>query len=484
MMDNLINELKKNELLNKGVDVEDREYINKLKRINEELRKNNIDLENKLREKTRQLEDITVELKDFNIMLEEEINERTKSEETLKERERQFRYAVEEAPVPIMLYYDDGRIRTINKAWVKITGYTSDHIETKLHLDKISESFNSIRDYTEEKKHGNEVLIRTKDGSIKIWDCYLANIGKLQDEHKLLMIVAIDITERKHMESLQKNVEEERKRLYEIREYDRIKTEFFSNISHELRTPINVVFSALQLHELRLKECKCENASMYINKYTNIMKQNCYRLLRLTNNLIDITKIDSGYLDLNEINVNIISTVEDITSSVAAYIENKGLSLIFDTDVEEMVIGCDPDKIERIILNLLSNAVKFTPRGGKIMVSIETSYEDVFIKVKDTGRGIPEAKIKSIFERFIQVDKSLARDHEGSGIGLSLVKCLVELHGGTISVESKENWGTIFTVRLPCKLVQGKDLDENEQCNNESEGYIEKINIEFSDIYN
>ncbi|MDS0526263.1 PAS domain-containing sensor histidine kinase [Clostridium sp. SHJSY1] len=484
-MDNLINELKKNELLKKGLEVEDREYIDKIKRINEELRKSNIDLENKLREKTKQLEEITVELKDFNIMLEEEINERTKSEEALKERERQFRYAVEDAPVPIMLYYDDGRIVTVSKNWVNITGYTSEDIETKDHLEKISKPFKGIfGDNSERKKHSGEVFIKTKDGSMKIWDCYLANIGKMKNEHKLLMIVAIDITQRKHMEELQKNVEEERKRLYEIKEYDRIKTEFFSNISHELRTPINVVFSALQLHELRLKNCKCENASTYMNKYTHIMKQNCYRLLRLTNNLIDITKIDSGYLDLNEVNVNIISTVEDITSSVAEYIENKGLLLIFDTDTEEKIIGCDPEKIERIILNLLSNAVKFTPKGGKIMVSIETSDESVCIKVKDTGRGIPEAKVNSIFERFIQVDKSLARDHEGSGIGLSLVKCLVELHGGRISAKSKENYGTIFIIKLPCKLVQGKALEENEQCNNKSERYIEKINIEFSDIYN
>ncbi|MBD7911008.1 MULTISPECIES: PAS domain-containing sensor histidine kinase [Clostridium] len=491
-MDNLMNELKKSQLKNKDLEIDNKDYVNKIKKINEELIKENTELKSRLREKTKQLEDITVELKDFNIMLEDEINERTKSEEALVERERQFRYAVEEAPVPIMLYTEDGNIIKINKTWTDITGYKIEDIPTISELKKISSELATVLENTmmskfndfQKKKNDGEVCICTSKEGNRIWDFYSACIGTLQYKQKLLMVVAIDITERKQAEELQKSIQEERKRLYEIKEYDRIKTEFFSNISHELRTPINVIFSAVQLHEIKSKECKCKNASLYINKYTGIMKQNCYRLLRLANNLIDITKIDAGYLDLNEVNVNIVSTVEDITTSVAAYIENKGLSLIFDTDVEEKIIGCDPEKIERIILNLLSNAVKFTPSGGKIMVNIETNSENVCIKVKDTGRGIPEEETYSIFERFIQVDKSLARDHEGSGIGLSLVKCLVELHSGTISVKSKEHYGTEFIINIPCKLVEGKALDRSKQCNNKSESYIEKINIEFSDIYN
>lgn len=236
------------------------------------------------------------------------------------------------------------------------------------------------------------------------------------------------------------------------KESDKIKTEFFSNISHELRTPINVIFSALQVQELKQKSCQCKNRNLDCYKYGNIMKQNCYRLLRLVNNLIDITKIDIGYFNINEINIDIISLVENITVSVVDYIENKGLSLIFDTEVEEKIIACDQEKIERIILNLLSNAVKFTDKGGKIMVNIEDGIEKICIRVKDNGRGIPEEKLNSIFERFVQVDKSFTRDHEGSGIGLSLVKSLVELHGGTISVKSSEGNGAEF-IYIPCKLV-------------------------------
>jgi signal transduction histidine kinase len=213
------------------------------------------------------------------------------------------------------------------------------------------------------------------------------------------------------------------------------------------------------------------------------MKQNCYRLLRLVNNLIDITKIDSGYFDINKINNDIVGLVEDITLSIVDYAENRGLSLMFDTDIEEKIIACDPEKIERIIMNLLSNAVKFTGNGGNILVSIEDGEEYIGIRVKDDGRGIPENKLYSIFNRFVQVDKSLTRDHEGSGIGLSLVKSLVELHEGRISVKSEINVGTEFLVELPCKILPQGFLEDTSIRNIIHDNRIEKINIEFSDIY-
>ncbi len=134
-------------------------------------------------------------------------------------------------------------------------------------------------------------------------------------------------------------------------------------------------------------------------------------------------------------------------------------------------------------LNLLSNAVKFTSTGGEITVKLKDCSKYVCIKIKDTGRGIPKKKLDSIFERFVQVDKSLTRDHEGSGIGLSLVKSLVELHGGTISVESDVKQGTEFSINIPCELMEESEKESlfNDSIN---KNHIEKINIEFSDIYN
>ncbi|WP_279051903.1 sensor histidine kinase, partial [Intestinibacter bartlettii] len=139
--------------------------------------------------------------------------------------------------------------------------------------------------------------------------------------------------------------------------------------------------------------------------------------------------------------------------SVLEYVNNKGIELVFDTEVEEEIIACDPDKIERIILNLLSNAIKYTEADGKISVNIYSDKENVYITVSDTGIGIPEEKINKIFERYEQIDNKLTRNFNGSGIGLSLVGSLVEMHEGRVWVESKVNEGSKFIISLPKKTV-------------------------------
>lgn len=285
-----------------------------------------------------------------------------------------------------------------------------------------------------------------------------------------------DITPEKQVEKLQKDVEKNIELLKETREFNKFITEFFSNISHELKTPLNVIFAAVQV--LSLYNNTGEGFKDKQDKYLEVMRQNCYRLMRLINNLLDVTRADSGFLKLNAQNYNIISVVEDITLSVASYVEDKGISLIFDTNVEEKVMAFDPYKIERIILNLLSNAIKFTNPEGVIYVNIIDMESSVTISVRDTGVGIPEDKLQVIFERFGQVDKTLSRNREGSGIGLSLVKSFVEMHGGKIHAKSKLGVGSEFIIELPAVV-----LEENEDEGFTHETNTERINIEFSDIY-
>jgi signal transduction histidine kinase len=214
-----------------------------------------------------------------------------------------------------------------------------------------------------------------------------------------------------------------------------------------------------------------------------MMKQNCYRLLRLINNLIDITRIDSGFMKINLTRRNLISIIEDITLSVASYAESKGIEVVFDTETEEKIVSCDPDKIERIMLNLISNSIKFTPKGGSIDVNVYDGEESILISVKDTGIGIPKDKLDVIFERFRQVDSSLQRPYEGSGIGLSLVKALVEAHGGSISVRSTLGEGTEFLVEFPVKALEDEETIDMEEYKKQTMARVEIINIEFSDIY-
>ena len=177
-------------------------------------------------------------------------------------------------------------------------------------------------------------------------------------------------------------------------------------------------------------------------------------------------------------NNNIVEVVEEIVMSVTNFTDSKGLNIIFDTDTEEKIIACDPEKIERVVLNLISNAIKFSDKGDEIFVDVKDKNEFVEISVKDNGIGIEEKNLNMIFDRFKQVDKSLSRNTEGTGIGLSLVKSIVELHGGSIYVESEFGKGSKFTVKLPSEKV----LQENMIYSSKVRSKNESIRVELSDI--
>lgn len=269
----------------------------------------------------------------------------------------------------------------------------------------------------------------------------------------------------------------------ELQRYDKNRTKLFTNISHELKTPINVIYGAHQLLDVQfnsdsLDTEKCKN-------YNSMIKQNSFRLIRLINNILDISKIDDTVYEIKKENLDIVESVENIVSSVSEFIKEKELSIVFDTDVEENVIAFDPDKLERIILNLISNAIKFTDCGGTIFVTIDTTPKDVYISVKDTGIGIDEDHQKVIFNRFAQIDASLSRNSEGTGIGLALVKSLMLLHGGDVTLKSSPGNGSDFTLRFPnTKLDFGDSYNERSEYKKKAyKNKIERIEIEFSDIY-
>ena len=255
--------------------------------------------------------------------------------------------------------------------------------------------------------------------------------------------------------------------------------EFLANISHELKTPLNVIFSAVQLFSLYCDSGSLEEKKDLIIKYIESIKQNSYRLSKLINNIVDTSKIEAGFFELNLSNNNIVEVVEDVVMSVTNFTEIKGLNIIFDTDIEDKVIACDPVKIERIVLNLISNAIKFSNKGEEILVDIKDKNEFVEISVKDNGVGIEKRHLDMIFDRFKQVDKSLSRNAEGTGIGLSLVKSIVELHGGNISVESEYGIGSKFIVVLPAREVIEQNMIFSKDIGNRNEN----IQVEFSDVY-
>ncbi len=448
------------------------------------LKKNNEDLENIVIERTLKLAQI-------NLALEKDILKRKEVEKKLKESKERYKYLIELLPYGVTVVKEE-RILFANKTIAKYLGMKDpEEIIGRNVIDLIMPHSEYLSKFEENRKKflkkesmplTEERMIRKIDGKIMDMETVVSAIP-YKGENAIL-VVTRDISERKKLNALEKKIEEEENLLKERIALDKLKTEFFANLSHELKTPINLIFSSIQLLELKIQNKNIQNNEININQFIEVLKQNCYRIVRLSNNLIDITKIDSGYFELDLKKCDIVNLIEDITLSSREYMEDKKIKLIFDTEVEEKIIDIDPDAMERILLNLLSNSVKFSKEKGYIMVSIYDKGENIVLSVKDNGIGIPRNKLNLIFDRFRQIDKSLTRNHEGSGIGLSLVKSLVNMHGGDIFVKSTWGQGTEFLITLPAKQPERKEnelkLNTYQEMKNKN---IEVIHIEFSDIY-
>lgn len=418
-----------------------------------------------------------------------DVSQRKRIEKNFKESEEKYKILLEMLPDSVFVYDDKG-IDYANNAAVKLMGADDveeligknnyDFLEIPPKYQSIIQQQNDILNRRSKLSPSERKYIRKKDD--KVLEVEVTSAIFYDKGEKLTINITRDIEERNKINQLKEKIRDKTLKLKEAKRYDELRNEFFANISHELRTPITVIWSALQVLANGVENNGGNLSEDSVENYITITKQNCYRLIRLVNNLIDITKIDAGYMELNLKKYNIVELVENVTMSVAAYIESKGLELIFDTDIEEKYLYVDPDKIERIILNLLSNAVKFTKPGGKLEVTITDIDKAVKISVKDTGIGIPEENQRSVFQRFVQVDRTLSRNREGSGIGLSLVQSFVEIHKGKIELKSKVGEGTEFIIELPQCDIEEKDKNlKNELIR--SYKNIELANIEFSDIY-
>ncbi len=251
---------------------------------------------------------------------------------------------------------------------------------------------------------------------------------------------------------LREKLDENRQLYDEIIRHEKFKNDYFINLSHELRTPLNVILGAIQLNELYISKQNYDKLLENAGSFTNIIKGNSYRLLRVVNNLIDITKMDADKYTLNIDLVDVVYLAEELTMSIQPYADKKRIKLSIETDIDEGVVECDPFEIERVVMNLLSNAIKFTNTDGEVKVIIYyDDKENIVVSVADNGIGIGSEDQNKIFDRFAQVDTTLNRNHEGHGIGLSLVKNIIDLHGGGIHVVSSVDKGSTFTFTLPIK---------------------------------
>lgn len=377
----------------------------------------------------------------------------------------------------------NGKILYLNKKALNLLGidshnqaedkYILDFVEVK-NKEYLKNIYSSILEEQKTNISFKENIL--SNGGKKIM---IQNISTYFTYGKTPSILTImrDISPELQVKNLKAEVKIKSKLLNESKEQNKFITELFSNISHEFKTPLNIIFSSIHMlntyndnHELEFIEKR--------KNYLSIMKQNSFRLIRLINNILDITKYDSGFLTLQLKNADIVFTIENIVMSIVPYAETKEINIIFDTDIEEKIIAFDEDKMERIILNLLSNALKFTDNGGSIYVDIVDKNKVVEISVRDTGVGISEDKLSSIFDRFSQIDNTLNRNKEGTGIGLSLVKSFTNLHKGKVELKSKLGHGSEFIISIPVKKIC--DESDIKEIKND---ITDRISMELSDIY-
>lgn len=382
----------------------------------------------------------------------------------------------------VCIYDENGKLVNLSSNWDKILGWSKTdllnwgigdyiHCDDKKIIENLNERLSKIK-VKINRKANIKVRNLCKNGSYK-WIQWNIEYSKKVNGY---FVTGKDITEKIIEEERQRNLEERVK-------LEAMKNDLFTNLSHEFKTPLNIILGTMQVMEKSANN-SVKIANDDLNRYLKNIKQNSYRILKLVNNLTDISKMDIGCYNINLSKNNIVNIIEDICSSVVEYAKNKNIEMIFDTDCEEILMACDPDAIERVVLNLLSNAIKYSSNEeGKILISVRDDEEFVFVTVKDNGQGIPEDKLDVIFDRFERVKGDFERKCEGSGIGLYLVQSIIKLHGGNITVESVESEGSIFTFKLPKNLIVNDEIKSNYSFgqNNSS---IEKCKIEFSDIYN
>lgn len=253
--------------------------------------------------------------------------------------------------------------------------------------------------------------------------------------------------------------------------------EIFSFITHEFKTPLSIISAAVQAMEFLCKDELSERAKGYIKR----IKQSCLQQLRLVNNLLDIVRADAGYLKVYKKNIDIVKLTRYITESVSIYANQKDINLNFISNIQSKIIAIDDEKYERILLNLLSNAIKYTQPKKNVFVIISEFENSICLEVKDEGIGIPKDKQDIVFQRFGQIDNSLSRSCDGTGIGLCLTKLFVDALGARIELLSSEGEGSSFKIYLP-DLKLEKEENKNKQIF-EDNRLIQNVNIEFSNIY-
>jgi PAS domain S-box-containing protein len=378
--------------------------------------------------------------------------------QAIAEAEKRFHQAIYEAPIPIMVSEDNGKVVELNRAWQEATGYSMAEIQTleswsQLALSEqygtlIESSIVKLRE-SNESKFPLRVFTRIKNGTVRSWLLYAALLGNPQTDKTAILLSAVDLTERE-------NAEAERDRLFLLEQKARAlaeasntsKDQFIATLSHELRTPLNAIvgWTTLVRHSLTESELVAQGLE--------IIERNARIQTELIADLLDLSRIVSGNVRVDMVPVDLVIVLSQAIQSMQPAALERQLDLrssLKGGDGDIHILG-DKARLAQIFSNLLNNAIKFTPTGGRIDVRVEKEYRFVSVTVSDTGQGIASDFLPHLFENYSQADHN-ARSQRGLGIGLAICKHLIGLHGGEIYAASEGlGKGACFTVKLPLFL--------------------------------
>jgi len=367
-------------------------------------------------------------------------------------RDKDFlRSILEYASDGIHILDRDGYVVECSHAFAESLGYSYEQT-LKLHvsdwaIDAHKDGLNSVDQDLIDTPRSFETKHRRKDGTEVDVEVSTARLKFYESEY--LYVSSRDISIRKEQEMLLNEAKETADKV------TKAKTEFFTNMNHEIRTPLNGIIGMVDI----VLDSDLSDSQRHT---IDVVKRSGESLLTIINDILDFSKIDAGKLNIESIEFVLDDLISDISLITALRLEDKNIKLLFDTSEvrHESYIG-DPTRVRQILLNLLSNALKFT-KQGEISLHINKQVhgdgtEWLKFSVKDTGIGIPEHKLHDIFERFSQADSSTTRNYGGTGLGLAICKQLIQLMGGSITVESEVEKGSTFWFELKLQRVEKKD---------------------------